>query len=316
VSKKKILLVLVFVSVVILASFALGRITATSTKKHNNSALQPDKYSLLARRIFIENPNDTKINFTPLRQKLSQYVDNNNLETGNIYFEYLPTGTSIRISGDEQLVAASLMKVPMAMDMYKAEELGRVDIDRPQPLQQEWLNNEFGTLYKKGAGYLITPREASQIMLEQSDNTALAVVGDAVKGKLSNAESSINYLDLDLKVNEDKSISMNARGYSSILKCLYFACYNTKDDSQTMLEQLTNSSFTSRIPAEVNDKSIKIAHKIGTNFNNNQNDCGIIYYPNNNYLLCVLIPGQDSAQTDKHIAEISRIVYNYIANNN
>jgi hypothetical protein len=80
-------------------------------------------------------------------------------------------------------------------------------------------------------------------MLEQSDNTALAVVGNAVKGKLADAESSINYLDLDLTVNGDGSISMNARGYSSIFKCLYFSCYNTKKIPKRCLEQLTKSKL-------------------------------------------------------------------------
>lgn len=316
VSKKKIVLIVLFVVLAVVVSYWVGQKTAKSSSKPSDiTSSQSEEYNLLAKRIFLDNPNDIKINFSPLRQKLNSYFEQNKLTGGNLYFEYLPTGTSIRISGDEQLVAASLMKVPAAMDMYKASELGRLNLDSKVALQQNWLNQEYGSLYKKGVGYQISPREASEIMLEQSDNTALAVVGNAIKGKLNDAESSINYLDLDMTVNGDGSISMNARGYSSIFKCLYFSCYNTKEDSQKMLEQLTNSIFTSRIPAGVADKNIKIAHKIGTNFDNNQNDCGIVYYPKNNYLLCVLIPGEESAQTDKYIADISRIVYNYISSN-
>ena len=313
VQKRKFILILGAVTIAIVGSFYFGKYTASQANNVAKSAdNSSEQYNLLAKRIFLDNPNDTKINFAPLRQQLNQYFEQNKLSGGNLYFEFLPTGTSIRISGDEQLVAASLMKVPAAMDMYRANEAGRLNIDNKVALQQSWLNNEYGSLYKKGAGYQISPREASKIMLEQSDNTALAVVGNSIKGKLKDSESSINSLDLDMTVNGDGSISMNARGYSSIFKCLYFACYNTKDDSQTMLKQLTNSIFTSRIPAGVTDKNIKIAHKIGTNFNNNQNDCGIIYYPKNNYLLCVMIPGAESEQTDQHIANISKIVYDYI----
>lgn len=317
VSKKKIILIILFAVLIVMAVFFIGRQTAKPARNSSNETnSQAEEYNFLAKRIFLDNPNDTKINFSPLRQKLNQYFEQNNLSGGNLYFEYLPTGTSIRISGDEQLVATSLMKVPAAMDMYKANELGRLNIDNKVALEPSWLNKEYGTLYQKGAGYQISPRNAAEIMLEQSDNTALAVVGNAIKGKLADAESSINYLDLDMTVNGDGSISMNARGYSSIFKCLYFSCYNSKEDSQKMLEQLTKSKFTSRIPAGITDKSIKIAHKIGTNFNNNQNDCGIVYYPKNNYLICVLIPGAESEVTDQHIAEISRIIYNYVATNN
>ena len=312
VSKKKIVIIIGLITLGVVLAFFIGRFTVQKNTKTQTNSGNTEQYDLLAKRIFLDNPNDTKINFAPLRQQLNDYVEKNNLNSGNLYFEYLPTGTSIRISGDEQLVAASLMKVPAAMDMYKANELGRLNIDDKVALEPSWLNKEYGTLYQKGAGYLISPRNAAEIMLEQSDNTALAVVGNAIKGKLADAESSINYLDLDMTVNGDGSISMNARGYSSIFKCLYFSCYNSKEDSQKMLEQLTKSKFTSRIPAGVTDKSIKIAHKIGTNFNNNQNDCGIVYYPKNNYLICVLIPGAESETTDQHIANISKLVYDYI----
>ena len=312
VSKKKIVIIIGLITLGVVLAFFIGRFTVQKNTKTQTNSGNTEQYDLLAKRIFLDNPNDTKINFAPLRQQLNDYVEKNNLNSGNLYFEYLPTGTSIRISGDEQLVAASLMKVPAAMDMYKANELGRLNIDNKVALEPSWLNKEYGTLYQKGAGYQISPRNAAEIMLEQSDNTALAVVGNAIKGKLADAESSINYLDLDMTVNGDGSISMNARGYSSIFKCLYFSCYNSKEDSQKMLDQLTKSKFTSRIPAGVTDKSIKIAHKIGTNFNNNQNDCGIVYYPKNNYLICVLIPGAESETTDQHIANISKLVYDYI----
>ena len=213
VSKKKLILIVGVALIIVAGSFLLGKYTTkTSTATTGSQNSSSEEYNLLAKRIFLDNPNDTKINFSPLRQKLNQYFEQNKLSGGNLYFEYLPTGTSIRISGEEQLVAASLMKVPAAMDMYKANELGRLNIDNKTALQASWLNDEYGSLYKKGAGYQISPRDAAKIMLEQSDNTALAVVGDAIKVKLTDSESSINYLDLDMKVNGDGSISMNARG--------------------------------------------------------------------------------------------------------
>lgn len=276
---------------------------------------QIKQYNLLAKRLFLEDPNDSKINFTPLRESLNEYFANNNLNGGNLYFEYLPTGTSIKISGDEQLVAASLMKVPVAMDLYKSAEMGRISLDDVIALKPEWLNSEYGTLYKQGVGYRLTLREAVKIMLENSDNTALFAVAAANSGKLSNEESSLNYIDLDYKVNPDESTAINARSYSSVLKCLYFSCYNTKEDSQTILDSLVNSTYKNRLKAGVGDPDIPVAHKIGTNLSENQSDCGIVYYPKNNYLLCVMIPGPSTAETDKKISDISKIVYNYIYKN-
>ncbi len=276
---------------------------------------QIKQYNLLAKRLFLDEPNNSKINFTPLRESLNEYFSNNNLSGGNLYFEYLPTGTSIKISGDEQLVAASLMKVPVAMDVYKSAELGRINLDDIISLRPEWLNNEYGTLYKQGAGYQLTVQEAVKIMLEDSDNTALFAVAAANSGKLSNEESSLNYIDLDYKVNPDATIALNAKSYSSVLKCLYFSCYNSKEDSQNILNSLVNSTYKNRLKAGIGDPDMPVAHKIGTNLNNNQSDCGIVYYPKNNYLLCVMIPGPSTSETDTKISDISKIVYDFIYKN-
>ncbi len=41
-------------------------------------------------------------------------------------------------------------------------------------------------------------------------------------------------------------------------------------------------------------------------------DCGIIYYPRNPYLLCIMTKGQDFAKLSKIISDISSMVYNEI----
>jgi beta-lactamase class A len=282
-------------------------------KEQTKQNSQIQQYNFLAKRLFLDEPNENRINFTPLREELKNYFANNNLNGGNLYFEYLPTGTSIRISGDEQLVAASLMKVPVAMEAYKAAELGKLNLDQVIALKPEWLNSEYGNLYKQGAGYKLTVREAIRIMLEDSDNTALFAVAETNANTLPAEQSSLNYMDLDYKVNPDQSIAINARSYSSVLKCLYFSCYNNKDDSQKILNSLVNSTYKNRLKAGISNQNIAVAHKIGTNLNLNQSDCGIIYYPRNNYLLCVMIPGPSTAETDKKISDISKIVFDYIS---
>jgi beta-lactamase class A len=177
---------------------------------------------------------------------------------------------------------------------------------------KDMLDSSFGELYKKGAGYTLSVREAAQIMLEQSDNTALAVIAASVKGKIPEDRTVYQYTDVDFSQNKDLTVLMNARAYSSILKCLYFSCYNNKEDSQQILQYLTKSNFNNRLAAGVADKNIKIAHKIGNYSNDVQSDCGIIYYPKRNYLLCVMLNGPDSASTDTDISMLSKITYDYV----
>ena len=54
-------------------------------------------YPLLSKRIFIDNPNDSLINFYPLRTHLREIVAPWD-KTFAFYFEYLPTGMSIGVN--------------------------------------------------------------------------------------------------------------------------------------------------------------------------------------------------------------------------
>lgn len=293
------------------AGYATRSATDAPAPNNSTSQLAAKKYSLLAKRLFVENPNNSLINFAPLRQNLTHYFQDNKLE-GSLYFEYLPTGTSIRVSGDEQQLAASLIKLPAAMDLYRAAELGKLNLDKEISLQSNWLDNAYGSLYQKGTGYKLTLRDAAKIMLEDSDNTALKAIAASTGNSLEFKDRAFNALDVDITQNQDLTVSISARSYSSFLKCLYFSCYLNHDDSQEILTYLTKSSFNKRIVAGINNKDIKIAHKIGVANSTVQSDCGIIYLPNRNYVLCVMIRGQDSSATDKHISALSKQTYDYL----
>lgn len=302
---------LVFGGIALIALALIGvAYTAGIHHAENNESSNSD-YPLLAKRIQIDQPNDSFVNFSGLRSQFKQYFDDNKL-TGSLYFEYLPTGTSIRITGDQQEVGASLLKVPAAMELYKAAEMGKISLDKTVTIQEDWLDSKFGDLYKKGAGYQLTLRDATKIMLEHSDNTALNVISYTTNGLLSADQTPVTALDVDIAVNSEYDILVGARSYTSFFKCLYFSCYLSKQHSQELLNYLSHTIYTSRLPAGVPDKSIVIAHKIGNFGQQTQSDCGIIYLPNRNYTLCVMINGPDDATTDAKIAALSNLAYTFV----
>ncbi|HSE61278.1 MAG TPA: serine hydrolase [Candidatus Saccharimonadales bacterium] len=303
-NKRHLILGLLVVAAVFVAGYAAHTPEASRNEGEN--------FPLLAKRLFIEKPNDTRINFSPLRTDLNKYFTDRKLE-GSVYFEYLPTGTSVRVNPDVRYRAASLIKLPVAMELYKANELGKIDIHKKVKLKQEWLNAGYGTLYEKGVGYEISLKDAADIMLKESDNTALRVIIDANKD-LDLDNRALASLDIELSTAEDGGIDIGTRAYSSFLKCLYFACYNSVGDSQTILQTLTQTPFNDRIAAGVADKSIPIAHKIGVFNSQVQSDCGIVYMPARNYVLCVMLRGDDTPDTKSRMAEISKIVYDFVKN--
>lgn len=305
-------IVIILCCVLCVASFAGGYLYSNRKKqaKTTSTEAQVEKYPLLAKRLFIENPNEVIINFAELREKLRDYIKTNNLK-GSVYFEYLPTGTSVRIDGDDEYVAASLMKIPVVMELYKDAELGKIDLDKKIPLRAEWLDKAYGDLYKKGVGYELTLREAAQYALTKSDNTAVTMILYSTLGLLSLQENVIASLDVSLNRSDKTQIAISARSYASFLKCLYFSCYNNFQHSQEILTYLAKSEFRNRLYAGV-PEGVLIAHKIGTYSSITQSDCGIVYEVKRNYLLCVMLQVSDDTAGNAHIAAISKITYDFI----
>jgi len=304
---KAALLVLLLIAVSLLAFF-VGRSSSKNDSKTGNTY----DYPLLAKRIFLENASQSTVNFSVLRSQLNNYFSQNHIK-GGLYFEYLPTGTSIRIGGDKLYEAASLLKLPLAMDVYKMHEKGKLKLDKVVTLQEVWLDSAYGNLYKKGAGYKATIGELVEIMLKDSDNTALRALASSTEGLLDPSEQSFNSLDVELLPDKDYSVSVSPRAYASFLKCLYFACYLNNKDSQQILTYLSESKFKNRIVDGVRDKDVVVAHKTGNFEQDTQSDCGIVYLSKRNYILCAMIKGGDNPETDKIISKISNITYSFVS---
>lgn len=278
-----------------------------STSK--SSSLQRS-YPLLSKRILTDNPNDILMNFVPLRKKLQTKFD---AIAGkkSFYFEYLPDGTSIRNGADQELIAASLIKVPLVMNLYKAAELGRINLDQTVTITEGELDNAYGDLYKQGAGTKITLRQAVEKILRDSDNTATHVVFDRMQGVLKYDEESLARLDVDQNLENGQAV-INARSYASVLKGLYFSSYLEKEDSQQILDYLTQSNANNRLEKGL-PSGIKVAHKNGV-FNNSwsESDCGIVYVPRRPYVICVMV-GLPEDQANDFIAQVSKEVYDFVS---
>ena len=297
--------------VLLLIGAVLGWLTVLSVQKNDAEQMQ-NRYDLLSKRILIENPNDVLLDFKPLKSEAQKYIETTvGVDNVSFYFEYLPTGYSIGVNEDKEVVGASLLKLPVVMNIYKAAEEGKLNLDDKVALKQEWLNDDYGQLYKQGVGYEITFREAAKVAIEQSDNTAVLLLYSKL-AEIDNTSSPriLDFVDVNFATNSKDQILIGAQSYSSFLKCLYFACFLTKDDSQEVLRHLTLSESKNRLPLHI-PENVPIAHKIGSYDGSAESDCGIVYVEKRNYLLCVMVQGSDESAAN-YIAELSKIVYSSI----
>ncbi len=270
-------------------------------------------YPYLSARIFAENQNDLLINFKPLRTALNQYAGGLKNRTG-IYFEYLPTGNNIGVNEKEEFLPASLLKTPLAMGALKLIEDNKVDPDTTLTIRDEDLDTLYGDLWKRGVGAKISIMDTIEYLITHSDNTASRLLIYAVSGAV--IEDVFDSLDIPKQVNQkEKKPVVTPKNYSSILRCLYLSCYLNKKYSNTLLDMLTRTVYTDKIPAGV-PKVIKVAHKIGLTTNKEgvdvYTDCGIVYAPKRPYILCIMVEGEEDTARDI-MKEVSRMIYEYVS---
>lgn len=281
-------------------------------------------YPLLSKRIFTNNQNDILINFTDLRNQVRNYVGQQKATIG-LYFEYLPTGLSVGVNDTSQFYRASLVKLPVVMRAYKLVEQGKIDKDETLAITERDIDKTYGDLWKQNRTE-ISFREAVKLSLTVSDNTAFRIINHRVDretqdsgGEVEQAIADVyKYLDVPLS-SDGASLFISPKNYSSILKSLYFSAYLSYQSSSELLGILSQSEFTDWIPAPIPDDII-VAHKTGTSDSpDDQNrglavltDCGIIYYPDRPYLLCIMVSSSSIEESLTYIRSLSLMVYDYI----
>ena len=269
-------------------------------------------YPFLSKRIFAQSQNDLILNFVPLRKALKEYVASQNNELG-VYFEYLPSGISIGVNDRTEVKLASLSKVPLAMSVYKKVEQGKMSLVDIITITEEDIDKKFGTLWKAGAGSQFTVKELIDRSLIESDNTAY----HALLRQLSNSEVADVYENLEIEVlSKETSPLVSPKSYSSIFKCLFLSSYLSEESSHEILSILTRTIFTDKIPSGIDDKSVKISHKIGvfSRFDSKESlftDCGIIYAQERPYILCIFSSKPDEVAREQ-MKYISNMVYSYV----
>lgn len=257
-----------------------------------------------------------------LEKKLALFIESkktsSEAEIISVYFRDLYNGPTLGINEDETFIGASLLKLPVALTFFKLAD------DKPDILGRRLhfkgsVNNteeleQFFKPYKtiqEGSSYTVDELIFNTIVY--SDNMS----NEVLKASLRSISPDKNllletYHDLGLIPSTDiQESNITTRGYASIFRMLYNASYVSLENSEKLLSILSRSDFHQGLTAGV-PKNVKVANKFGERFLGGQkqlHDCGIVYYPENPYLLCVMTQGKDFEVLSSIISTISEMVY-------
>src|SRR3989344_1140927 len=253
---------------------------------------------------FMEKQNNLRASYSDMKPLVFEILNGSRGEYG-VYFEDMTTGAWVGINEKGNFMPVSLVKLPLLVSVLKKVERGELALEQKVIIQKEFLDSEFGTLYKKGEGYSASIKELLTYLVEESDNTAF----HTLLAVSSIEEFEVARQAMGLPILNDPG-QITPKEYANMLRSLYFSTYLRRSFSEVALSLMISTNFNSELPAGV-PNTIKVAHKVGINIPHRYyHDCGIIYddYP---YILCVMSKNSTQEEANRIISEISKIVYNY-----
>lgn len=239
-----------------------------------------------------------------------------NVEYVSVYYRDLNNGPWIGINEKEKFYPSSLMKVPVLLYFYKKSETDSSLLARKlKATATSTYIQYFQPSQKVESGKLYTTGELVQRMIRYSDNNASdLLVSRMEKGALGAILTDL-YIDLPTDKTSDY---LRVKDYATFFRVLFNASYLNKENSEKALKLLSESEFDQGLKKYLPQETV-VAHKFGEHQipetgQSQVHDCGIVYYPNQPYVLCVMTRGREMDKMTNTIGLISKLVYASIQN--
>jgi beta-lactamase class A len=243
-----------------------------------------------------------------------------NIHHTSVYVYQFKTKEETSINDDYKYYPASLMKIAFMLAYYKAAETNPEILQVKVPYPKEILTNftqhiTQGKTIQPGNTYTVD--ELIKSMLVHSDNSAtILLVQHIDRDALKNV-----YIDLGIAVPDlnDINYSISVKDAAKLLQVLYDGSYVNRQLSDKALTLLKESDYKEGLIAGI-PSNISVAHKFGEFALQGDkpvrqlHECGIVYYPKNPYLLCVMTDGDDFSEQSLLIKKISEAVYQEVSN--
>jgi beta-lactamase class A len=249
-----------------------------------------------------------------------------------VAFRTLDGRAEVLIDADKPFHAASTMKVPVMIELFRQVATGNLSLDTALPIRNEFKSIVDGSPYSLSegddsdkavyaeVGKTMTLRQLCDVMITVSSNFAANLLIE--KLGVDNIRATVTKLGADgmhvLRGVEDQKAfdkglnnTTTARGLLVLFDKLgHGTAVDPRADAQ-MIEILKRQAFNDAIPAGVPSGTM-VAHKTG-NITKINHDAGIVF-ADRPYVLVLLVRGiQEQKDSAALMASLSRIVYRSIA---
>ena len=265
-----------------------------------------------------------------LPEKIDELVRASGAETVAVAYYDLATGKELLINPDVSFHAASTMKVPVMMEIFRQAAAGKLSIDQRISVKNDFASIVDGShysltpdsdsdqsLYTK-AGQTVTIRELMRLMITVSSNLAANLLIERVTPeRVMDLMHTIGaeHIRVLRGVEDGKAFQQGlnntttARDLMIILRRIAELRAVSAKASAEMIKIMLDQKFNEGIPAGL-PRNARVSHKAGSITRINH-DAAIVYPPGRKpYVLVVLTRGiEDEKLAHKLMADISRVIY-------
>ncbi len=322
---KKLLLIAFFlvfavgVGIGLLTSFGLRKSNSTNSDRIH---LNPS-YSYINPLLECDSTVENFGLFQNLEGKLENYIDSEvhkgHISAASVYLRDLNNGPWVGINEKEEFSPASLIKVPLLIAYLKQAETDPQLLEAPLTINNIDAYKDQNMIPTKllELGQQYKTIDLLKQMIVYSDNVAYDTLITLVNVSDLNATYQDFGVDISKGLKDPGGNILSVKDYASFFRILFNASYLSDENSELALEILTQSMYKDGLRAGV-PPPVAVAHKFGERrylltSETQLHDCGIVYLPENPYLLCVMTKGTDFNLLTPVIAEISRIVYSNVS---
>ena len=225
----------------------------------------------------------------------------------------------IMLNPNEVFPSASVIKVPMMVDLFCLRDEGRLSFDEVVTLRAEYKVEGSGALKELHAGLELTVLDLIILMIVQSDNTAANMLIDRIGMESVNERMrgfGFEKMTLARRMYEWEA---QAKGFENVctpseiatlLESMLEGSISSMSTSTEMLEIMARQQWRERIPLLL-PEGTKVANKTGS-ITGVTHDVGVVYGPSGPYVLCVMTKGvSDVISAERAIAEVSKLAYEF-----
>jgi len=215
----------------------------------------------------------------------------------------------VAINDTVMFTAASVNKIPILAALYIGIQKGDIDPDQVITVQENDIQYYgTGSIQNDGAGSTYSIKTLARLMMQQSDNTAAYLLANQIVGM-----DTIQSLLTDWGMTQTDMINnktSNSDMYM-IMKKIYEGNIANPAYTQEMLAFFKDGEFEDRIPGLL-PKDVQVYHKIGTEVGF-LHDVGVVVGPTTTYYIGIMTSDiTNETETTKLMAEVSKLVYDYM----